>query len=55
MSYAVCITEPPPYNHINIILATKKDRISAVYNGFTCVSHTSFPPMVLIRMFVPVP
>nr|DAW52483.1 MAG TPA: hypothetical protein [Bacteriophage sp.] len=43
---------PPPYSHINIILATKKDRISAVYDGFSCVSHTSFPPMVLIRMFV---
>nr|DAH50819.1 MAG TPA: hypothetical protein [Caudoviricetes sp.] len=33
-------------------MATKKDRISAVYSGFTCVSHTSFPPMVLIQIFV---
>nr|DAU38455.1 MAG TPA: hypothetical protein [Caudoviricetes sp.] len=46
---------PPSYNHINIIWETKKDRISAVYDGFSCVSHTSFPPMVLIRMFVLVP
>ncbi len=54
-SYAVCITTSPPCKHINIILTTKKDRISAAYDSFTCVSHTSFPPMVLIRIFVPVP
>nr|DAW62343.1 MAG TPA: hypothetical protein [Caudoviricetes sp.] len=36
-------------------MTTKKDRISAVYDGFSCVSHTSFPPMVLIRIFVLAP